>query len=122
MIIIYYYRGFNLPPNKQNSTQSVSRSFRDFLLYTQPPKKQVTTNEGSNDDKKMNKKGKKRSKEINEIESLKDNEDEDEEALQFKRRKGESDDHYLSRVNEETHKRLLSAHKKTASMSSKRKE
>lgn len=100
----------------------MSRSFRDFLLYTQPPKKQETASKESNDDKKMNKKRKKRSKEIDEIDSLKDDEDEDEEALQFKRHKGESDDHYLSRVNEETHKRLLSAHKKTASMSSKRKE
>lgn len=113
-----------MPPKKGDKSQSLSRSFRDFLLYTQPPKRRP-----SNEDEKKSKNLKtgdgehsKRRKVIEEIESPRDDDKEDEGPVKYKRMLGEGTEQYLLRINEEANKRLISAHKKVASTSTKRKE
>ena len=125
LIVILEFRGFNLPPKKGDKSQSLSRSFRDFLLYTQPPKKRERS---SNEEEKETKNAKtgdgkysKRRKAIDKMESPRDDK-EDEEPLRYKKKLGESTEQYILRINEEANKRLISAHKKVASTSTKRKE
>ncbi|XP_003382774.1 PREDICTED: coiled-coil domain-containing protein 137-like [Amphimedon queenslandica] len=119
-------KGFNLPPKKGEKSQSLSRSFRDFLLYSQPPKKrEIPSNEDEKESKNVKTgdgKQSKRRKVIEKIESPRDDDKEDEDPLKYKRMAGEGTEQYLLRINEEANKRLISAHKKVASTSTKRKE
>lgn len=128
--MLYFDRGLNLPPTKESVDQPLSRSFRDFLLYTQSSqsnkarKKKERKEKLQSQPQKQKSKNKTANKTPNEECQVEEEEEESykDESLEFKRAKGESMNHYLLRIDYETNKRLMLAQRKTTQNSTRRKE
>ena len=115
-------RGYNLPPDKGSTSQPMSRSFWDFLLYTQNPP-QLRNKKTKREEETKEKPHNKPRKQTSTDKVMKEEEiDDNDEVVEFKRAKGESARHYLLRVEYETNKRLMLAQRRTTQNSEKRKE